>query len=139
MLSTSIVQAGKHGIVQVLLRRGVHPPILIVRHAAIADHHLGGSVFVFLMVFIDIEPFTNLETFGRRRRRGAVVIVTVKQPAVIVVDEGALDLVDVVLGQVLEDVANVDIFFDRSSVQTHVALLGKSFNLFTEKRNITLL
>ena len=45
---------------------------------------------------------------------------------------GGLDLVDVVLCEVLEDVADVDVLLDRGAVQPHVAPLRKGLHLLTK-------
>ena len=47
---------------------------------------------------------------------------------------GGLDLVDVVLRQVLEDVADVDVLLDGGAVQPHVAPLRKGLHLLAAWR-----
>ena len=42
-------------------------------------------------------------------------------------------MIDVVLCEVLEDVADVDVVLDRGPVQTHLALTGQAVNLLTGK------
>ena len=50
---------------------------------------------------------------------------------------GGLDLIDVVLGEVLEDVADVDVLLDGGAVQPHVAPLrqGLDFLAAGKERN----
>lgn len=52
---------------------------------------------------------------------------------------GGLDLIDVVLGQVLEDVADVDVLLDGRAVDSHAAFLGQRLDLITENERKTLL
>ena len=47
---------------------------------------------------------------------------------------GGLDLIDVVLGEVLEDVADVDVLLDGGAVQPHVAPLRQGLHLLAALR-----
>lgn len=118
-----VVEAVEHGVVQVVLRRGVPlaPVIGVVQR--IVGRGRGATVVA--------------AGAGRAAPagRGPVAVNNVEAPGTTDLQPHQVllrpDLLDVVLGQVLKDVAHVYVLLHRGPVQSHAEFFGQPFDLLT--------